>query len=91
MQGYGLAGGPRAPGPVFGSREEFLAGFPDREASLRDSDKHAWSMLPLVSTAQVIGAMLVSYTAPRVFTRDDREAQTVLSGLCARALERALL
>ena len=73
------------------SREDFLVDFPGHRAPVEASDKYAWAMLPLVSADRVIGAMIVSYREPHEFTRGEREAQVIVSDLCAQALERALL
>lgn len=75
----------------FSSREEFLAEFPASADSVQASDKHAWAILPLISADQVMGAMIVSYRERRDFTAGEREAQVIVSELCAQALERALL
>jgi hypothetical protein len=75
----------------FGSREGFLVDFPGHRASVEASDKYAWSMLPLVSADRVIGAMIVSYLRPHEFSGGERDAQVIVSDLCAQALERALL
>lgn len=78
--------------PVFyGNREEYLAEFADHRDVVEASDKHAWSMLPLISAGRVIGAMVISYLTPHEFGSGEREAQIIVSELCAQALERALL
>jgi GAF domain-containing protein/anti-sigma regulatory factor (Ser/Thr protein kinase) len=75
----------------FASRTEFLDQFPGHRAAVEGADKHAWTMLPLVSAARVIGAMIISYDREHAFTRDERESLVIVSELCAQALERAQL
>lgn len=78
--------------PIFvSSREEGLARFPQLEQLQRQTALHAWANIPLVIDQQVIGALDISFLAPRTFSADDRAFLQTLGQQCAQALERARL
>lgn len=71
------------------SPEEFLRRYPAAETLIRESDKQAWSFLPLAVSGREIGTVVISFGRPRVLDDDERTLLTALSGLTAQALERA--
>ncbi|MFI8106026.1 SpoIIE family protein phosphatase [Streptomyces sp. NPDC086023] len=55
------------------------------------SGKQAWAFLPLLVSGRPVGACILSYERPHVFSADERAALTSLAGLVAQALDRARL
>ncbi len=51
----------------------------------------AWAALPLVLDDELLGALTVSFAAPRTFAPDVRAFMRAFADLCAQALERARL
>jgi excisionase family DNA binding protein len=51
----------------------------------------AWAIIPLPVDNQVIGGIVLSFAAPRTFSRDDRAFLVTLAQQCAQAMERARL
>jgi GAF domain-containing protein len=73
------------------SLAEFKTAQMDADIPVAAGGRRAWAFLPLASAGQVLGALVIGYTEPREF--DDRERGNLMafSGLCAQALQRALL
>jgi serine phosphatase RsbU (regulator of sigma subunit) len=73
------------------SAEEFAAGQPDPGTAISPGGRAAWAFLPLSTGGQVLGALVIGYTAPRDFDDDERANLLAFSQLGAQALQRALL
>jgi signal transduction histidine kinase len=73
------------------SRQEALARYPQLAAALAQIDMHAWANAPLVFGDRVLGALGLSFRAPRAFSADDRTFLSALARQCAQALDRARL
>ncbi|HTJ37624.1 MAG TPA: SpoIIE family protein phosphatase [Dactylosporangium sp.] len=53
--------------------------------------RQAWAFLPLAVGGDVLGTLVVGYGAPRGFDDDERANLAAFAGLCAQAMQRALL
>jgi serine phosphatase RsbU (regulator of sigma subunit) len=53
--------------------------------------RQAWAFLPLVTGDHVLGVLVIGYARPRRFDEVERGTLAALSGLCAQALQRAML
>ncbi len=74
------------------SRQHWEVRYPHSEATrLLAPHSRAWCAVPLQVHGQTIGALGLSFDAPRVFTDQERDEITTLSQQCALALERARL
>ncbi|GAB7181662.1 SpoIIE family protein phosphatase [Kitasatospora sp. Ki12] len=51
----------------------------------------AWAVLPLVASGQQVGSCLITFTAERAFSREDRTLYSAFAGILAQSLERARL
>ncbi|MFI7498319.1 SpoIIE family protein phosphatase [Streptomyces sp. NPDC049687] len=51
----------------------------------------AWAYLPLIASGRPVGACVLAYAEPHVFSTHERAVLTSLAGLIAQALDRALL
>ncbi|MFJ1807259.1 MULTISPECIES: SpoIIE family protein phosphatase [unclassified Streptomyces] len=51
----------------------------------------AWAFLPLIASGRPVGACVLAYAEPHVFSTHERAVLTSLAGLIAQALDRALL
>jgi PAS domain S-box-containing protein len=51
-----------------------------------DTDSQAWAAIPLVTEGDVLGVLGVSFTAPRMFTVNERLFMSALTDLAALAL-----
>lgn len=72
-----------------GSFDEAKARFPDWAAAVESEPDEAWAALPLVVRGRVLGAIGLSYYAPRRFDPDYQALILSVADKCAQALDRA--
>ncbi|WP_432136424.1 MULTISPECIES: SpoIIE family protein phosphatase [unclassified Streptomyces] len=73
----------------FDSWEQLERLYPERHAA---SDGFAaWAYLPLIASGRPVGACVLAYAEPHVFSTHERAVLSSLAGLVAQALDRALL
>jgi signal transduction histidine kinase len=79
--------------PVFLERRaQWEDHYPTRPLQLPPgADDAAWAALPLLVDDVLIGAITVSFPAPRTFGGDDRAFLRAFADLCAQAMDRARL
>jgi hypothetical protein len=65
------------------------AGSPGRP--IPSGGRQAWAFLPLTVGGDVLGTLVVGYGEPREFDADERANLTAFAGVCAQAMQRALL
>ncbi|MER7008962.1 SpoIIE family protein phosphatase [Dactylosporangium sp. NPDC000555] len=53
--------------------------------------RQAWAFLPLAVGGDVLGTLVVGYGTPREFDEDERANLAAFTGVCAQAMQRALL
>ncbi|MFG2044116.1 SpoIIE family protein phosphatase [Dactylosporangium sp. NPDC048998] len=53
--------------------------------------RQAWAFLPLAVGGDVLGTLVVGYGTPREFDEDERGNLGAFAGVCAQAMQRALL
>jgi len=73
------------------SREEWVRRYPAIGGLLGATGHHAVATLPLVAGGRPIGALGLSFDAPRVLSADERALALSAALLCAQAMERARL
>ncbi|HXG72767.1 MAG TPA: GAF domain-containing sensor histidine kinase [Gemmatimonadaceae bacterium] len=73
------------------SREEWIRRYPAIGELLAATGHHAVATLPLVAGGRKIGALGLSFDAPRKLSSDERALALSAARLCAQALERARL
>jgi signal transduction histidine kinase len=73
------------------SREAWVERYPGIGPLLAATGHHAVMALPLVAGNARIGAMGMSFTTARQFTREQRSLASSAANLCAQALDRARL
>lgn len=61
------------------------------DSSAGPAERGTWAAIPLVIEGRTVGAMGLSFAAPRDFSAEDREFMLTLARQCAQALERARL
>jgi len=71
--------------------EEFVAAQPDPEKAIGSGGRRSWAFLPLAAAGRVLGSMVIGYREPHPFSPAEKETLRAFSGLCAQALQRALL
>jgi hypothetical protein len=82
----------RTAAPVWlGSREAYGARYPHREAVAAAMPYAAHAAVPLVSRGRALGALGVSFAAPREFGDGDKTFLLALAQVCANNLARARL
>ncbi|MBK3636189.1 SpoIIE family protein phosphatase [Streptomyces sp. MBT97] len=73
----------------FESRQHLERLYPARRSS--PDGFAAWAFLPLIASGRPVGACVLAYAEPHVFSTHERAVLTSLAGLIAQALDRALL
>ncbi|WP_327581356.1 SpoIIE family protein phosphatase [Nonomuraea sp. NBC_00507] len=73
------------------SVEEYIERYPKTAGLPAEGGKKAWAFLPLIASGRPVGSCVVSFAEPRLFTGEERNLLTALSGLVAQAMERARL
>ncbi|MEU5765626.1 SpoIIE family protein phosphatase [Streptomyces asoensis] len=73
----------------FESRQHLERLYPARRTS--PDGFAAWAFLPLIASGRPVGACVLAYAEPHVFSTHERAVLTSLAGLIAQALDRALL
>lgn len=73
----------------FDSREHLERLYPVRQTT--PDGFAAWAYLPLIASGRPVGACVLAYAEPHVFSTHERAVLTSLAGLIAQALDRALL
>ncbi|MGI5286513.1 ATP-binding SpoIIE family protein phosphatase [Nonomuraea polychroma] len=82
----------RARVPMFvTSAAEFVHLYPHLADMPVRGGKSAWVFLPLIASGHTMGSCVISFDWPRLFTAEERNLFTTVSGLVAQALERARL
>ncbi|KAB8190910.1 SpoIIE family protein phosphatase [Nonomuraea phyllanthi] len=78
--------------PLFiNSAEEYMERYPTTADLPAAGGKGAWAFLPLIASGRLVGACVVSFAEPHLFSGEERNLLTALSGLIAQAMERARL
>ncbi|MGW0811572.1 SpoIIE family protein phosphatase, partial [Nonomuraea sp. NPDC002799] len=72
----------------FADQDELRQMFPGCETH---DDMAAWAYLPLIVSDRLVGACVLAFDRPHVFSDDERATLTTLAGLMAQALDRALV
>jgi serine phosphatase RsbU (regulator of sigma subunit) len=76
----------------FHTPDEFAAAVAEGERpSAAIGDRQSWAFLPLSIAGRVIGVMVLGYRDRRLFDNAERATLAAYSGLCAQALQRALM
>jgi GAF domain-containing protein len=70
----------------YGDREAVLADYPDIEADLAAAGTQAMVTVPLVDLGRPVGAIQLTWTAPRTFGEEDRRFLEILADVCTLAL-----
>jgi GAF domain-containing protein len=73
------------------SPDEFHAAQPDPRRAVSAGGRQAWAFLPLATGGHLLGVLVVGYKQPHPFDGGERSTLNAFSGLCAQALQRALL
>ncbi|MFG3087000.1 SpoIIE family protein phosphatase [Streptomyces antibioticus] len=73
----------------FESRRQLEHLYPARQES--PDGFASWAFLPLIASGRPVGACVLAYATPHLFSTHERAVLTSLAGLIAQALDRALL
>lgn len=75
----------------FATRDEAIARFPETRAAFDAYRQESYAVLPMMVDYRCIGAMALTFDAPRSFTKAERNLAISVAHQCAQALERARL
>ncbi|MCW2606108.1 MAG: putative sensor protein [Frankiales bacterium] len=67
-----------------------LAVTPEMQQVYDGTGRQAWAALPLRARGRLLGSLVVSWTEPRPFPRQERELLGAFAAQCAQALDRIL-
>ncbi|MFI5907509.1 SpoIIE family protein phosphatase [Dactylosporangium sp. NPDC051541] len=70
---------------------EFVAAQAGDPAPMPSGGRQAWAFLPLAAGGDVLGTLVIGYGTPHEFDDDERANLAVFAGVCAQAMQRALL
>ncbi|GAA3291421.1 SpoIIE family protein phosphatase [Dactylosporangium vinaceum] len=71
--------------------EEFVAAQDGDPAPIPSGGRQAWAFLPLAAAGDVLGTLVIGYGTPHEFDDDERANLEAFAGVCAQAMQRALL
>nr|BFE58893.1 hypothetical protein GCM10020063_034190 [Dactylosporangium thailandense] len=73
------------------SLDEFVAAQSGDAAPIPSGGRQAWAFLPLAAAGDVLGTLVIGYGTPREFDEGERANLAAFAGVCAQAMQRALL